>query len=88
MIETILVYILAALVYSFVFYASKSTKHGGESWDEMKFIRTLTLGILLGFVAYLIGIEISVTSYQMIILNTGIVGLVDQIVKGIRRLLE
>lgn len=88
MVETILAYLISALVYSLVFYMSKRTKAGGETWDEQKFIRTFVLGMLLGFVAYLMGIEISVTNYEMIILNTGIVGLSEQIIKAIYRIAE
>jgi microcompartment protein CcmK/EutM len=73
--------ILLAIIYSAVWYVSKA--QSGESWNWMKFARTLIIGCGVG--AYMVFIDhqsvtLQTVTVEMISINAVIIGVVDKLV--------
>lgn len=83
--EQIALSIATALVLSIMTYLTKLQK--GESFDVIKSARTVTIGGILGFIAWQQGIVLSPENWDSYLAaNMGIIAFSDQIVKSVGRL--
>ena len=81
--------ILLAIIYSGVWYISKA--QGGEAWDWMKFVRTLVIGVGVGFYMVFVAhqpVTLASISQQMLLINASIIVIVDKLVTIIWNILK
>jgi hypothetical protein len=84
----ILTSVATALMSSFITYVSKKSGGKEDVFDGKKFSRTMSIGLVAGVTAYLVGFELTPENYaQYLGANAGVIHFGDQISKFAYRLI-
>jgi len=85
-VETVLIAVLAAAIYSATSYLKKHMKDDPENFDPVKFAATLIVGAIVGFSMWTSGIPITQEAVEtQLVAYAGLVAIVENVIKVIYR---
>lgn len=85
MVEAVIVVVVSSVIYGLVHYWAKHKKDDPEAFEPRKFVRALIIGLVVGVVAWQMGMEVTFANFESIATAIGAVGVADQLVKIIWR---
>lgn len=86
MVEAVIKAVVAALVYSIVFYIKKRESAKPEDFNRFKFISTLIVGVIIGLALWSSGVPLSqMTLAEELAAMTGTIALVESVLKTLYR---
>lgn len=81
---SVLMAMLSALVYGFVFFSKEFEKTGEEQFSYEKMLATLVVSIFVGLIGYIVGVETSYENFVLVMTSyAGSIAIIETIIKSI-----